>query len=656
MKLAFCLFKYFPFGGLQRDFYGIAMECVSRGHQVDIYTMYWQGEIPQGFNVIIIKPRGLTNHRRYWDFAQKTANHFRKNHYDLVIGFNKMPFLDVYYAADLCYAMRARQLRTALYRCSSRYRYFMRLETAVFSELSKTKILVLSERQKQDIVNYYHTQENRFYCLPPWIAKNRVLSDASSQIRTQVRREFAVENGQIMILMIGSGFKTKGLDRALLAIASLPKPIKFRVKFFVIGQDKANAYIRFATHLNIISQVQILGGRSDVDRFLFAADLLIHPARSENAGIVLLEAVVAGLPILTTDVCGYAHYVEEANMGVVLPSPFSQEALNKSLNEFLSIQHREMYWKRAHQYNEHHHYNQMPKQTVTYLESISTTVYHYYEEQLFIRADLVNVWQENDLFEKVLTLEGKVYRELDGRKTLRFEENGQAYFAKIHQGVGWREVFKNLLQFRLPVVGAKNEWLAIERLHQLKIDTMRLVAFGSRGKNPATRKSFIITEALPDCISLEDFCRKWPHNKPQFNLKNELINRVAYIAKTLHNHGINHRDFYICHFLLNLKSLDETQQFKEVQLFLIDLHRMQQRAMIPTRWAIKDIGSLYYSVMQIGLSKRDIYRFLQHYFSKPLRRILKEDAHFLTKVKKRGFELYYKANQVYPHFAIVSES
>ena len=41
------------------------------------------------------------------------------------------------------------------------------------------------------------------------------------------------------------------------------------------------------------------------------------------------------MPVLVTDVCGYAHYVEEADVGKVLPSPFSQDALNAQLVEML---------------------------------------------------------------------------------------------------------------------------------------------------------------------------------------------------------------------------------------------------------------------------------------------------------------------------------
>ena len=49
MQLAFCLYKYFPFGGLQRDFLRIALACQARGNAIRVYVLEWEGDIPAGF-------------------------------------------------------------------------------------------------------------------------------------------------------------------------------------------------------------------------------------------------------------------------------------------------------------------------------------------------------------------------------------------------------------------------------------------------------------------------------------------------------------------------------------------------------------------------------------------------------------------------------
>src|SRR5471030_3030038 len=102
MKLGFCLYKYFPYGGLQRDFLRIARTALAHGHTVDVYTMQWEGEYEPGLVVHTIPVEGMQNHTRRRHFVKKIQPLLR-DQYDLVVGFNKMPGLHVYYAADTCY-------------------------------------------------------------------------------------------------------------------------------------------------------------------------------------------------------------------------------------------------------------------------------------------------------------------------------------------------------------------------------------------------------------------------------------------------------------------------------------------------------------------------------------------------------------------------
>jgi heptose I phosphotransferase len=82
---------------------------------------------------------------------------------------------------------------------------------------------------------------------------------------------------------------------------------------------------------------------------------------------------------------------------------------------------------------------------------------------------------EVDAFDYIMQLDGEMFRDMDSRRTLRFSLYDKRYFLKAHYGVGWKEIIKNLLQFRLPVLGARNEWRAIKRLQRLDVDTMTLV-------------------------------------------------------------------------------------------------------------------------------------------------------------------------------------
>jgi UDP-glucose:(heptosyl)LPS alpha-1,3-glucosyltransferase len=336
VRLAFALFKYFPFGGLQRDFLRIAHTCQARDHTVRVYTLSWQGDIPAGFEVVLVPARALANPRRYEKFVVWVRQDIERRPVDRVIGFNKMPGLDVYYCADPCFEDKARTLRNPLYRLTPRYRHFSAFERAVFGPASRTEILMISALQQSLFVKHYGTPAARFHLLPPGIAPDRRAPANAHEIRNDFRREFALGDDDLLLVQIGSGFKTKGLDRSLSALAALPAGLKARTRLIAIGQDEPRPFLRQIRQLGLDGQVEIIRGRDDIPRFLLGADLLIHPAYNENTGTVLLEAVVAGLPVLTTETCGYAHYIEEADAGCVIPMPFEQRALDVTLAAMLA--------------------------------------------------------------------------------------------------------------------------------------------------------------------------------------------------------------------------------------------------------------------------------------------------------------------------------
>lgn len=221
------------------------------------------------------------------------------------------------------------------------------------------------------------------------------------------------------------------------------------------------------------------------------------------------------------------------------------------------------------------------------------------------------LWRGQDPFDEIKNLDGDVFRALESRKTLRFTLEGRSWFIKIHRGTTLKEALKNLVAFRLPVLGADREWNAIHRLRNLGVDTMTGAAFGQRGLNPLQRESFIITEDLSPTISLEDFCANWQQNPPSLKEKRRIIRRVAEMVRKMHAGGVNHRDCYICHFLLH-QPYHPTNT--ELKISLIDLHRAQIRHKVPLRWRDKDLIGLYFSSLDIGLTTNDLLSFLRVYF------------------------------------------
>lgn len=247
----------------------------------------------------------------------------------------------------------------------------------------------------------------------------------------------------------------------------------------------------------------------------------------------------------------------------------------------------------------------------------------------FLNRELQAALAPRRSFDEVMALEGPPIRAKEGRRTFRLELGGRGYFFKIHSGIGWGEILKELASLRTPTVSALAEKRAIEAVTRLGIPTMALAGYGERGRNPARLQSFIVTEEIANTVTLEDLCADWPRRPPGFAQKQKLLRTVADIARRLHEHGINHRDFYLNHFRLQGE-----------RLFLMDLHRAQLRPSIPRRWRVKDIGALYFSAADIGLTRRDLLRFVRLYTGKPLRQTLKDDAPFWRAVTRRAERFY----------------
>lgn len=344
MIIAFCLYKYFPYGGLQRDFMRIAQTVAARGHHVRVYTQSWQGEHPAQLELITVPVTSRTNHGRNAEYYRWVQAHLQQHAVDKVVGFNKMPGLDVYYAADVCYAEKVAQEKGFFYRLTSRYRHYAEFEREVFEHGKTTQLLMLTDKQIADFQKHYHTESERFHILPPGIYPDRKYSQQSPGSRSRYREKNGIGEQQNLMLQVGSDFRRKGVDRTINALASLPEKVRDNTVLMVVGQDKPGRFEALAEKIGVRKNVHFFAGRNDVAELMAAADVLMHPAYQEAAGIVLLEAIAAGLPVITTSVCGYGHHIADAECGAVISEPFDQEKLNSILYTALTERERLNKW------------------------------------------------------------------------------------------------------------------------------------------------------------------------------------------------------------------------------------------------------------------------------------------------------------------------
>ena len=348
MNIAFAIVSIFPGGGLQRDCLAIASRLAIRGHKVTLFAENRRGELPGDIPIELLPNRAWTNHGGDMRFAEDVLRRC-SGRFDRLVGFSKLKGLDLIYCADPCIAARA---PAPIAQLTGRRRAMIALEGASFSPGARTRCLLLSERQLREFGDAWSTEPERLVLLPPTIDRNRREPELRSNgARESIRARLNVRADQWIWLAVATQPRVKGLDRAVEALKEF-SAARLLVAGIAPDSRHGRALNRRAHRVGAADRVELLGVRHDIPQLMAAADLLVHPARYDTTGTVILEALVNGLPVVTTDACGYAPHVNAADAGLVVADPFRQSALIAVLAEAQSADRRTKWSRNGIAYGE----------------------------------------------------------------------------------------------------------------------------------------------------------------------------------------------------------------------------------------------------------------------------------------------------------------
>lgn len=320
MKIGLFLHRYFPFGGQQRDFLGVAQALIACGHIPEIFVKDTTDPIPlpDGIPIHPIHCGAWSNAGRAKQFSRKASSLADRLGVDVRLGFVKMQKLDFYFCADPCLKAKVSHWKGLL----PRYRTYLELEAETFRREGNTRYFALSQEQVDEYAENYGVDRRRFEVLLPNLHPS--LQNGSSDREAGLR-----------LLFVGSDFQRKGLDRLLAACASVDvRQSAIQPEVIIVGKGDVPADLCENAE-KCGWKIHAVGPQLDIRPFYATSRVLIHPARSEPGGLVLLEAMSQGLPVVATDVCGYARFVREANAGWVLAETSLEESLPKVLQEIL---------------------------------------------------------------------------------------------------------------------------------------------------------------------------------------------------------------------------------------------------------------------------------------------------------------------------------
>lgn len=214
------------------------------------------------------------------------------------------------------------------------------------------------------------------------------------------------------------------------------------------------------------------------------------------------------------------------------------------------------------------------------------------------------------------------------RTRIQFDIGDKTFFLKRYQNTPKTTQIKNWLSHRTKASTADFDMGPTELLKSAGIETPKTIAYGSTWKNGFETQSFVITENLYNCTSLEKQlppCFDGSTNK--YQQRCDFIKHLADFVKRFHAAGLRHRDLYLCHIFIS----------GEGKLIMIDLQRIFKPVLLAQKYQIKDLAQLHYSSPGNRISCADRIRFYKQYAG--IAKLTPEDKRFIKKIKTKAWRM-----------------
>jgi UDP-glucose:(heptosyl)LPS alpha-1,3-glucosyltransferase len=184
-------------------------------------------------------------------------------------------------------------------------------------------VIAVSGQVKEQLIGWYGLSPGKIEVVPNGISPERFEHPAGA-VRDEYRRRAECSPRDFVLLFIGNEFDRKGLETVIEATAILDDPA---LKVVIIGDDDPDPYRRRAAALGVGSRLRFLGRVAGPETWYSAADAFVFPTRFEPFGMVIVEAMAAGLPVITSASAGAVEEFTDGREGVYLRDPYSAEEL-----------------------------------------------------------------------------------------------------------------------------------------------------------------------------------------------------------------------------------------------------------------------------------------------------------------------------------------
>jgi UDP-glucose:(heptosyl)LPS alpha-1,3-glucosyltransferase len=205
-----------------------------------------------------------------------------------------------------------------------RHRVLLAMEQEYFTGGSPRRIICTAQSVVDDLARYYRVDRGLTSVVPNPFDPEQFNPARRARDRQSVRAELGIADCELALLFIANELHRKGFAQLLAAMAATGDP---RMTLHVVGRAPIRTFASTIRRLGLGERVRAHGSTSDVGWYLSAADLMVLPTQYEPFGLVIVEALASGVPVLTTRLAGAASAVREGRTGLILEDPYDVEGL-----------------------------------------------------------------------------------------------------------------------------------------------------------------------------------------------------------------------------------------------------------------------------------------------------------------------------------------
>ena len=325
-----------------------------RNTDVDLHVFTRSRPSPTpGMAVHTISGAAMSRTRQSVTFARRVERLLQRDSFDVVHAISPCRGADLYQprggtvaeSIERNLALRrnatARSVKRQANRLNFKQRYLLGMEKALFRDPNGPTIVAISDYVVDQLKRHYTVPDQRIRKIYNGVDLDGASAEERDRDRRAIRREFGVSERDCLVLLIAHNFRLKGIQRWMEAQAEFVKRGDTEVRSIVIGKGDSQHWHRLASRLGINDRLTFVGPSDRVPAFHHAADALVHPTYYDPCSRVVLEAMAAGLPCITTRWDGASEMIEDGRNGYIVDDPWDVAALANRVDRLRDVDHRQ---------------------------------------------------------------------------------------------------------------------------------------------------------------------------------------------------------------------------------------------------------------------------------------------------------------------------